>query len=48
MPDISPPADGVVTFAFRLPLQPVAADNAATLSVLFLLVNEPTVSPTTP
>ena len=33
------PADGVVSFVFRLPKQALETDDAATLSVLFLLVD---------
>lgn len=37
--DINGPADGVVSFAFRLPLQTPATSDASTMAVLFLLVN---------
>jgi len=43
--NIPPPANGAVTFAFRLPLTSVATGNASTMSVLFLLVNGTVATP---
>lgn len=39
--------DGVVTFAYRLPIAPTATDNPTTFSVLFLIVDD-TVAPRSP
>ena len=47
MPVTGAPFDGLVSFAFRLPNEAVAANDAATLSLLFLLVNNAN-APVTP
>jgi hypothetical protein len=40
--------DGVVTFAYRLPAEDEAQDDPSTISVLFLIVDDPTAARTAP
>src|SRR5262249_17436203 len=36
----APASDGVLTFAYRFPLQPASQDDPSTISVLFLIIDD--------